>query len=1142
MERDIQKTEQVDEMEKNGPKIGVYICHCGTNIAATVDVAAVSEYAAHLPGVVVARHYKYMCSQPGQQLIQQDIRELGLDAVVEASCTPKMHEPTFRTALSAAGLNPYKFEMVNIREHCSWITPDRTLATEKARSLVSGGIHRVAHHRPLKSSRESVVPHGLVIGGGIAGIHAALKLADAGYPVTLVEKEPNIGGRMAQFDKTFPTLDCAGCTLTPKTGEIARHPLVEILTQAQVTSLNGYIGNFKATIEQQPRFIDTSVCTSCGLCADACPVEIPSDFDFRLGKHMATYRNFPQAVPSAYVIDKRQTCPSKAACPVNCGAQGYLALAAVGKYSEAAALIRETCTLAATMGRICHHPCETACVRGDHDAPVAIRAVKRFILDQEARSGATPPPDGRSPRAEKVAIVGSGPAGLAAAYDLASWGYPVTVFEKHSRPGGMLETAIPRYRLPRQALAQDVAVVEAMGVEFRLGVEIGRDVTWEGLKREYSAVLLAVGLPASRSLPLPGIELPGVQLALPFLAAVNAEQPLPVGKRVVVIGGGNVAMDVARCARRLGAEVDLYCLEARNEMPSFAWDIAEADEEGVRIHNSWGPLRILEQNGRACGVEFKRCTAVFDSNHRFNPTYDETTTISAEGDTVILAIGQASALGFLDGSTIAAERGRLEVDSLSLATRDPDVFACGDLVTGPSSAVQAMASGHAAARSIHAYLSEQVIQPFAPYRPDRRGELTALGEIRLKEARPRASQRSLTPETRLGSFDEIEQGLDEAAAQAEALRCLACGGCSECFQCLTRCGPKAINHNMCASTYTREAGVVIVATGWEPFDPTIYEEYGYRRYPDVITNMEFERLTNSSGPTSGRLLRPSDGKPPKRVVFIQCVGSRDESIGQGYCSQVCCMASVKHATLFKHQVPDGQAYMFYIDLRAIGKGYDEFVRRAVEHEGHQLIRGRISKVYDEAGQLIVRGEDTLLGAQVEVEADLVVLAAGVSPQHDHSSLARTLGLTTDAYGFYLESHPKLKPVESNVGGIFLAGMCQGPKDIAASIAQAGSAAAEALVMFSQGQVTIEPTIAQVDEALCTGCKTCVGVCPYGAIGFVEERKVSQVQSALCHGCGACAAACPTKAIAVEHFTPTQIFSQIEGILSQADILELVGER
>ena len=1118
-------------MTENQKKIGVYICHCGTNIAGTVDVAAVCELATTQPGVVVARHYKYMCSQPGQQLIQKDIRELGLDAVVEASCTPKMHEPTFRNAVAAAGLNPYQFEMVNIREHCSWITTDRAQATEKAKSLVAGGVRRVAHHQPLRSSRETVIPKAVVIGGGIAGIHAALKLADAGFPVTLVEKEPNIGGRMAQFDKTFPTLDCAGCTLTPKTGEIARHPRVEILTQAEVKAVSGYIGNFQVTIEQQPRFIDVNACTSCGLCAEACPVQLPSEFDFGLGQRKAVYRNFPQAVPSAFAIDKRQTCPARAACPVNCSAQGYLALAAVGKYREAAALIRETCTLAATMGRICHHPCEAACVRGDYDAPVSIRAVKRFIMDKEAEAGLPVLPE-RHQRAQRVVIVGSGPAGLAAAYDLARWGYGVTVFDKNEQPGGMLLTAIPRYRLPREVLAQDVAAIQAMGVELRMGVRIGADVTLADLKAQgYNAVLLAVGLAHSRSLPLPGVKQQGVLLALPFLEAVNAGRPVAVGKKVIVIGGGNVACDVARCARRLGAQVEMACLEARHEMPAFSWDIAEAEEEGVRINNSWGPLRILGEGGQVTGIELKRCTAVFDAGGRFNPTYDESVTTTLAGETVILAIGQAADLSVLEGSQVAQERGRLSLDRETFSSSDPDVFACGDVITGPGSAVQAMASGHAAARSIHAYLSEEQLPAFSPLHPERKGELTSVGQSRLKEGRPRAAMPTRPLEVRLRSFDEIECGLDEAAVHAEALRCLACGACSECYQCVAACSANAIRHDMRARTFQREAGAIIVATGWDSFDPSIYAEYGYGRYPDVITNMQFERMTNSSGPTSGRVLRPSDGSVPKRIVFIQCVGSRDESIGRPFCSQVCCMASVKHATLFKHQVPDGQAYMFYIDIRAVGKGYEEFVRRSVEQDGHQFIRGRVSKVYDRSGQLIVRAEDTLLGAQIEVEADMVVLAAGVSARRDYAQLGRTLGITPDASGFYLEAHPKLKPVESNVGGIFLAGMCQGPKDIAATIAQAGSAAAETLVMLVNGQVTIEPTIAHVDERLCTGCKTCVGVCPYTAIGFEEGRKVAAINNALCQGCGACAAACPTDAIAVQHFTPTQIFAQIEGILA-----------
>jgi heterodisulfide reductase subunit A len=328
-----------------------------------------------------------------------------------------------------------------------------------------------------------------------------------------------------------------------------------------------------------------------------------------------------------------------------------------------------------------------------------------------------------------------------------------------------------------------------------------------------------------------------------------------------------------------------------------------------------------------------------------------------------------------------------------------------------------------------------------------------------------------------------------------------------------------------------DVGAIVVATGTTVFDPSRYPEYGYGRHPDVITNLQFERMSNASGPTGGRVLRPSDGRVPQSVVFVQCVGSRDPARGKAYCSKVCCMISAKQLRIFKHHNPEGRAYVFYIDNRAGGKGYEEFLRQAIEEDGAQYIRGRVAKVFEEAGRLLVRGENSLVGGPVEVEADLVVLATGLVPQNDVAAVAKALNLSTDRDGFFIELHPKLGPVETSLSGIYLAGAAQGPKDIPESVAQGAAAGAEALALFGVGEVETEPTVAVVDERLCTGCKTCVAMCPYVAVGFSEESKTASVNEALCQGCGTCAAACPVAAIRVEHYRPEQIFAQIEGILT-----------
>ena len=285
------------------PRIGVYICHCGSNIADTVDMAAVAEFAQGLDSVVIVRDYKFMCSQPGQELIKNDIKELGLNRVVVASCSPTMHEPTFRRACQEAGVNPYLFEMANIREHCSWVTEDKRLATEKAKALVSAAVRRVYYHQPLEMREVPINPNTLIVGGGIAGIQAALKIADSRHMVYLVERSPSIGGHMAQLDKTFPTLDCSACILTPKMTQVGSHPYIELLTYSEVEEVSGYIGNFKVKVRKKPKYVDEDKCTGCGLCQTKCPFKVDSEFEAGIGKRKAIYSPFPQAVPNVPVID-----------------------------------------------------------------------------------------------------------------------------------------------------------------------------------------------------------------------------------------------------------------------------------------------------------------------------------------------------------------------------------------------------------------------------------------------------------------------------------------------------------------------------------------------------------------------------------------------------------------------------------------------------------------------------------------------------------------------------------------------------------------------------------------------------------------------------------------------------------------------
>jgi heterodisulfide reductase subunit A2 len=1115
-------------------RIGVYICHCGTNIAGTVDVAKISdEIGAECKDVAVCRHYKYMCSEPGQKLIRDDIKELGLDYVVEASCTPKMHEPTFRNAVSAAGMNQYMFEMVNIREHCSWISGNPDLATRKAKDLIRGGIARVAHHKPLHGTKKPVNPKTLVVGGGIAGITAALKIAKAGYKVYLVEKEEIIGGRMAQFDKTFPTLDCAGCTLTPKTSEVGRHPNIEILTKSQVVGVSGFVGNFKVSVRQQPRYVSLEKCTGCGDCQKVCPIDVSSSFECGMATRHPISRPFPQAIPNTYSILRAGQPPCQNACPAGVNVPGYMNLTGLGKFEEALAVVRENMPFAAMCGRICFHPCEQACKRGQIDKPLSICNTKRFLGDYELAAKTFKHPPLKEPRKEKVAIVGSGPAGLAAAYFLTLKGYPVTVFEKLPVAGGMLAVGIPAYRLPKDIVAAEVKNIQGMGVEIRTGMTFGETFTLETLQsEEYKAAFLAIGLHQSLRLGIPGEDLKGVLPGVTFLRDVAMGKEVSLGRKVIVIGGGNVAIDVALTAKRLGAEhVSMVCLESREEMPAWEHEIETAIEEKINMVNCFGPHRFIENNGAVAGIEFKQCTCVFDESRCFNPQYDENERQTIDADTVIVAIGQKADLAHFAEQNIAiTPRGRLEADPDTLQTPIPWVFAGGDVMLGAATFVQAVAHGKRAAESIHNYVAHGNLRVVKPREAPMNEALTPDEAQRAKPISRQAMPQIALEERRQG-FKEVNTGFAQEMAQAEGQRCLSCSVCCQCGECARTCGPQAID--LAATERTREldVGAIVVATGIDIFDARRYPEYGFGRLPDVITNLQFERMCNASGPTKGRVVRPSTGEVPKSVVFIQCVGSRDPVKGNAYCSKVCCMVTAKQLSIYKHHNHDGQAYVFYIDNRTGGKGYEEFLRRGIEQEKAQYIRGRVAKVYEEGGRLVVRGENSLAGGLVEIEADLVVLATGLVAQGNHMDVARALNLSTDKDGFFIELHPKLGPVETSLAGIYLAGAAQGPKDIPESVAQGGGAAAEVLALFGQGEVEVEPTVAAVSTRLCTGCKTCLGLCAYSAISFDETSKTAAVNEALCQGCGTCAAACPVAAIHVQHYTPDQLFAQIEGILA-----------
>jgi len=659
-------------------RIGVFVCWCGSNIAATVDVKKVAEALGKEPGVVYFEDYQYMCSEEGQNKIKYAIQEYKLTGAVVCSCSPRMHEATFRKAAAAAGVNSFMVEIANIREQCSWIHKDKELATEKAIILGRAAIAKVHLNTPLTPGESPVVKRALVIGGGIAGIQTALDIADAGFEVDIVEKKPTIGGKMSQIDKTFPTLDCAACILTPKMVDVAQNDKIRIFSYSEIDGVKGFVGNFNVSIRRKARFVDEVKCTGCGLCTEKCPQKkVPNEFNLGLDQRRAIYIPFAQAVPKVATIDA-----------------------------------------------------------------------------------------------------------------------------------------------------------------------------------DYCSML---------------------------------------------------------------------------------------------------------KNGK-CGVCAKVCTA--------------------------------GAINYKQEDTIVEE----------------------------------------------------------------------------------------------------------------------------------------------------QYGAIVVATGYNPIDLKKYDEFAYSQSPDVITSMEFERITNAAGPTGGTLLRPSDGTHPHKIVFVQCVGSREDGggCGKSYCSKICCMYTAKHAMLTREKYPDTEVYVFYIDVRTPGKNFDEFYRRAVEEYGVHYIKGMVGKVSPENGKLMVRASDLIDGKQLTIDADLVVLAAAIEPDKSARPLATMLTASMDTNDFFTEAHPKLRPVESPTAGIFLSGCCQGPKDIPETVAQASACAAKVIGLLCKDKLTCNPCVAHSQEMLCNGCSSCEKVCPYGAITYVEKefrmpdrttkvRRVASVNPAVCQGCGACTVACPSGAMDLHGFSNRQIMAEVDAI-------------
>ncbi len=893
----------------------------------------------------------------------------------------------------------------------------------------------------------------MVVGGGIAGIQASLDLAESGYYVYLVESSPAIGGVMAQLDKTFPTNDCSMCILSPKLVEAGRHLNIQTLTYSEVTKVEGGPGNFEVTVKKKSRYVDPLKCTGCGECPQVCPVPIKSRFDEGLADRKAIYRPYAQAFPNVFTIEKGDRAPCGLTCPAGINVQGYVALIGSGKYQEALSLIWKNLPLPGVLGRICPHPCEKECNRKELDKPVAICELKRFVADQVKEV----PLERGELRGERVAIVGSGPAGLTAAAFLAQKGYPVTIFEALPVVGGMLRVGIPSYRLPRDVLDQEIDTIRSLGVEIKTNVRLGRDLTLEDLFRQnYRAVFLAVGAHRDLKLGIPGEDNPNVIPGVVFLRKVNLGEKVEVGERVGVIGGGNVAIDAARAALRLGAkEVTILYRRSREEMPAYEEDVEEAEEEGIKFQFLSAPTGVLPREEKGISL---RCVRMElgepDASGRRRPIPIPGSDFVVELNTLIPAIGQAPDLSFLEGVGIeTTPQGTIKVDPVTLETSRPGLFAGGDAVSGPWIAIEAVASGKEVALSIDRYLRGEDLRKG---REKLKSEKARYEEIYAGQPKtPRERSERLDPEERRKTFLEVRKGFSEEQAKREALRCLNCGYCSECLQCVAVCKAGAINHELKEETIKFRVGSIILSPGFDEFDAKKLAAYGYGRFPNVISSIQFERILSASGPFQGNLVRPSDRKAPKKIAWIQCAGSRDmtKNGGNEYCSSVCCMYAIKEAVIAKEHHHEVEPTIFYMDIRAHGKDFDAYYERAKREYGVRFIRSMISKVAEKprTKNLLITYVDGD-GRIAEEEFDLVVLSVGLNPSQDAKDLAKRLGLELNPYGFCKTE--EFSPLRTSRPGVYVCGAFQGPKDIPETVAQASAAVTSASTFLSDVRGTL----------------------------------------------------------------------------------------
>jgi len=909
-----------------------------------------------------------------------------------------------------------------------------------------------------ENGKNGKVGAALVVGAGIGGMQAALDLAEAGIKVYLLERETSIGGGMVRLDKTFPTNDCAMCTIGPRLVTVGRHLNIEMITGADVEGIKGDPGNYTVTIKKKARWVDIDKCKGCGDCTKNCPVTIDSPFQQLLGKENAVYRLFPQAVPGAFAVHKDGTSPCRIACPAGVNPHAYVKLLADGKVQEAFDVIYKSMPFAGICGRVCHHPCEAECYRGKLvDEPISICALKRYISDEvysvDGHASTTSQESAKPTKEEKVAIVGGGPAGLTCSLDLSALGYQVTIFDSLPYGGGMVRRVIPHYRLPEDLVKREVDAILQKGIQMRSNTAVGRDINFADLQKDYKAVFVAVGAQLSMKLDIPGEDLEGVIPALTLLEESNAGRRPKLGDKVAVVGGGNVAMDAARAALRLGAkEVTVVYRRSRAEMPANAWEIEEAEEEGVKFHYLAAPVSVRGEGGKAVALV---CTRMRlgepDKSGRRRPEPIPGSEMEIPADSIIPAIGQASDLDFLKGVVETNRNGTIKADPTTLETSSAGVFAGGDVVRGPASIVEAVGHGHEAAISIDRYICGMDLRDGR----GRKEEAAPEPDVTRVEKKWRPFEKRLDPEKRKASFEEVVLPLTKEEAIAEAERCLSCATCCECRQCELTCEAKAISHDgPHEEIVDLNVGAVLLAAGYNLYDAKEKPELGWGRYANVLTALQFERVLAPTGPFSGHICRPIDGKMPHKVAFIQCVGSRDVSRGANlnYCSAVCCMYATKQAILIKEEHPETEVTIFFIDMRTFGKGYEGFYDRA-KKMGIRYVRFKPSYVEEipESRDLRLRYIDES-GQTITEDFELVILSCGMGPAEENKQLAQKFGFELNEFGFCKTD--MFSPVETSREGIYSLGVFNGPRDISESVTQGSAAVVKALSLLADAKGTM----------------------------------------------------------------------------------------